>query len=138
MKSKLTLLMCAAAVISVSTAAFALNSGHQFRHRWFGQDANQPAGQEPNQPGHRQGLQKMMAKREARLEKMIDELNQIRQTAQSENATKTVAALDKMIEKLQAAEDKMKNFTSDANQPPRGHRFHRGGGKGQQSDPNQA
>ena len=141
MKLKLILLMCAALIVSISVTAFATNQENQsgqMHHRWFHQqDPNQPAGQDPNHAGmHRRGPQKMMAKRTERIEKMLNELNQIRQTAQSENATKTVTALDKMIEKLQTAENKMKEYASDANQPG-GHRFHRGGGRMKQADPNQ-
>lgn len=151
MKFKMTLLLCAAVVIAVGGAAFALNSGHQGHHRWFGQDANnvnpghhrwqdanQPA--DANHTGMRgKMMQKMIEKREQHLEKMIAELTQIRDLAQSENATKTVTALDTIIERMQANEAKMKNFASDANSPGGGHRlFHRHFRKGQPAEPNQA
>lgn len=140
MKSKLTLAMCLGVIAAISIAAFAANH-HQKQCQ---QDPNQT---EPNQATmHRPNMQEMMEKRIEHMEKMIEELTSIRQTAQSENATKTVAALDAMIGQLQTTETKMKEkeqqiqnqIANDANQPAGSHRFHRGFKKFRQSDPNQA
>jgi len=142
MKPKLALLMSLALIISINIAAFAKNQkqqgGQMHNQGWHQQDPNQL--QDPNQPKEqRRNPQEMMAKRTERTEKQLEELRQIRETAQSENATKTVAALDKMIDRLQTEQkqiqerqqemmNRMNKSPDDANQPGNGPRFR--GGKG--------